>query len=119
MEQMQSTSKGTTSQQNIGVPINYGGNKQVKVTERREPRLAELANALDQYFGVSEISVHPRHMKPHQIQGFNFLLRNTVDEGDAQSLCEAFAGHVSVLSTILYFQIQKLGFLTKVSTIFE
>ncbi|KAI3888042.1 hypothetical protein MKW92_019506, partial [Papaver armeniacum] len=40
-----------------------------------------IANASDQDFGVAEISVHPRHMKqmkPHQIEGFNFLLRNLV-----------------------------------------
>ncbi|KAI3996612.1 hypothetical protein MKX01_009444 [Papaver californicum] len=47
-----------------------------------------VQNSLDQDFGVADISVHPRHrkqMKPHQLEGFNFLLRNLV--GDSPGGC--------------------------------
>ncbi|KAI3876643.1 hypothetical protein MKX03_027665 [Papaver bracteatum] len=52
-----------------------------KDCERVEGSQFTIANASDQDFGVDEISVHPRHMKqmkPHQMEGFKFLLRNLV-----------------------------------------
>ncbi|RZC71854.1 hypothetical protein C5167_035025 [Papaver somniferum] len=52
-----------------------------KDCERVEGSRFTIANASDQDFGVTEIAVHLRHMKqmkPHQMEGFNFLLRNLV-----------------------------------------
>ncbi|KAF6173352.1 hypothetical protein GIB67_027047 [Kingdonia uniflora] len=42
-----------------------------------------LPNGREQDLTLTEISVHPRHMKqmkPHQLQGFNFLVKNLVSD---------------------------------------
>ncbi|MCL7032376.1 hypothetical protein MKW94_021033 [Papaver nudicaule] len=53
----------------------------MKDSEQVEGSHFTIAKKSDQDFGVADISVHPRHMKqmkPHQIDGFNFLGRSLV-----------------------------------------
>ncbi|MCL7046709.1 hypothetical protein MKW94_028414 [Papaver nudicaule] len=55
--------------------------RNAKDDKQVEPAQFTVQNSLDQDFGVPDISVHPRHMKqmkPHQLEGFEFLLRNLV-----------------------------------------
>ncbi|KAI3968843.1 hypothetical protein MKX01_028993 [Papaver californicum] len=86
----------------------------------REPRLPELVTCFslvqlrtaselkaDQDFGVAEISVHPRHikqMKLHQIEGFNFLLRNLVCDSPGGCILSHAPGSGKTFMIISFMQ---------------
>lgn len=47
-----------------------------------------ITNMTEHFFDAAEISIHPRHMKqmkPHQVEGFNFLVKNLL--GDPPGGC--------------------------------
>ncbi|GJT14244.1 chromatin remodeling 35-like protein [Tanacetum coccineum] len=58
-------------------------------------------------FSVSELSAHPRHqrhMKPHQIEGFNFLLRNLVSENPGGCILAHAPGSGKTFMLISFIQ---------------
>ncbi|KAI3898623.1 hypothetical protein MKW98_000736 [Papaver atlanticum] len=78
-----------------------------KDCERVEGSQFTIANASDQDFGVAEISVHPRHMKqmkPHQIEGFNFLLRNLVSDSPGGCILAHAPGSGKTFMIISFMQ---------------
>lgn len=47
-----------------------------------------ITNMTEHFFDATDISIHPRHMKqmkPHQVEGFNFLVKNSL--GDPPGGC--------------------------------
>ncbi|KAI3840760.1 hypothetical protein MKX03_006496, partial [Papaver bracteatum] len=78
-----------------------------KDCEQVEGSQFTIANASDQDFGVAEISVHSRHMKqmkPHQIEGFNFLLRNLVCDSPGGCILAHAPGSGKTLMIISFMQ---------------
>ncbi|KAI3860693.1 hypothetical protein MKX03_014729 [Papaver bracteatum] len=66
-----------------------------------------IANASDQDFGVAEVPVHPSHMeqmKPHNIEGFNFSLRNIVCCSPAGCILAHTPGSGKTFMIIKYMQ---------------
>ncbi|KAI3990611.1 hypothetical protein MKX01_022911 [Papaver californicum] len=66
-----------------------------------------VQNSLDQDFGVADISVHPRHgkqMKPHQLEGFNCLLRNLVGDGPGGCILAHAPGSGKTFMIISFMQ---------------
>ncbi|KAI3755588.1 hypothetical protein L1987_55392 [Smallanthus sonchifolius] len=58
-------------------------------------------------FSVGEISVHPRHkkqMKPHQIEGFNFLLSNLVSDNPGGCILAHAPGSGKTFMLISFIQ---------------
>lgn len=58
-------------------------------------------------FSVSELSAHPRHkkqMKPHQVEGFNFLLSNLVSENPGGCILAHAPGSGKTFMLISFIQ---------------
>ncbi|KAK6946526.1 SNF2, N-terminal, partial [Dillenia turbinata] len=58
-------------------------------------------------FAVTEISAHPRHMKqmkPHQVEGFNFLLRNLVTDNPGGCILAHAPGSGKTFMIISFMQ---------------
>ncbi|KAI3968710.1 hypothetical protein MKX01_028860, partial [Papaver californicum] len=79
----------------------------VKDREQAEGSPFIIANASDQDFGAAEMSVRPTHMKqmkPHKIEGFNFLLRNLVCSSPAGCILAHTPGSGKTVMTISFMQ---------------
>ncbi|MCL7051351.1 hypothetical protein MKW94_019795 [Papaver nudicaule] len=66
-----------------------------------------VQNLMDQDFGVADISVHPRHMKkmkPHQLEGFNFLLGNLVSDNPGGCILAHAPGSGKTFMVISFLQ---------------
>ncbi|KAI3978848.1 hypothetical protein MKX01_016023 [Papaver californicum] len=66
-----------------------------------------VQNLMDQDFGVADISVHPRHMKqmkPHQLEGFNFLLGNLVCDSPGGCILAHAPGSGKTFMVISFLQ---------------
>ncbi|KAI3941281.1 hypothetical protein MKW92_035362, partial [Papaver armeniacum] len=66
-----------------------------------------VQSPLDQNFGAADISVHPRHrkqMKPHQLEGFNFLLRNLVSDSPGGCILAHAPGSGKTFMIISFMQ---------------
>ncbi|OVA06195.1 SNF2-related [Macleaya cordata] len=81
--------------------------RSAKDGEQVEGAQFSVLNASEQDFGAAEISVHPRHMKqmkPHQLEGFNFLLRNLVSDNPGGCILAHAPGSGKTFMIISFMQ---------------
>ncbi|RZC87054.1 hypothetical protein C5167_041985 [Papaver somniferum] len=81
--------------------------RNVKDGKQVEGSKLTVQNLMDQDFGVADISVHPRHMKqmkPHQLEGFNFLLGNLVCDSPGGCILAHAPGSGKTFMVISFLQ---------------
>ncbi|KAI3946767.1 hypothetical protein MKW98_003330, partial [Papaver atlanticum] len=81
--------------------------RDVKDGKQVEGSQFTVQSPLYQNFGAADISVHPRHrkqMKPHQLEGFNFLLRNLVSDSPGGCILAHAPGSGKTFMIICFMQ---------------